>query len=272
MAESGRHRWRRATMNAMTAPTPEQLHQNYVYALRRIARLGPEGEAEQVGPLLCINAGIGVSKFNVSVVVDRIGDPRGALRDAMDWYRARGLNPRLDLRGKADGPLLAASMLEGFQFWWHEPVMVLHPLPVSFDRARELEIRDARTPEDFDLYCRADLEEYGDQDFQLAMVSMAAAMSGVSMHLGLREGQPVARSMGVVHAGLVGVHNVYVPPSSRGRGYGAALTAAAIEAGRAAGATAACLQATELGFPVYERMGFRRVDDYVVVGRDEPPV
>lgn len=258
-------------MNAMTAPTPEQLHQNYVHALRRIARLGPEGEAEEVGPLLCINAGIGVSKFNVAVVVDRIGDPRGALRDAMDWYRARGLNPRLDLRGKADGPLLAASMLEGFQFWWREPVMVLHPLPPSFSRARELEIREARTPEDFDLYCRADLEEYGDQDFQLAMVSMAAAMSGVSMHLGLREGQPVARSMGVVHAGLVGVHNVYVPPSSRGRGYGAALTAAAIDAGRAAGATAACLQATQLGFPVYERMGFRRVDDYVVVGREEPP-
>lgn len=258
-------------MNAMTAPTPEQLHQNYVHALRRIARLGPEGEAEEVGPLLCINAGIGVSKFNVAVVVDRIGDPRGALRDAMDWYRARGLNPRLDLRGKADGPLLAASMLEGFQFWWREPVMVLHPLPPSFSRARELEIREARTPEDFDLYCRADLEEYGDQDFQLAMVSMAAVMSGVSMHLGLRDGRPVARSMGVVHAGLVGVHNVYVPPSSRGRGYGAALTAAAIDAGRAAGATAACLQATELGFPVYERMGFRRVDDYVVVGREEPP-
>lgn len=258
-------------MTRMTAPTPEQLHANYVHALHRIARLGPEGEAERVGPLLCINAGIGVSKFNIAVVVDRVTDPRRALRDAMDWYAIRGLNPRLDLRGKADGPLLAASMLENFQFWWREPVMVLHPLPASFSGSQELEIREARTPGDLDLYCRADLEEYGDQEFQLAMVSMAAGMSGVSMHLGLRDGQPVARSMGVVHAGLVGVHNVYVPPSSRRRGYGAALTAAAIDSGRAMGATAACLQATELGFPVYQKMGFRRVDDYVVVGRDEPP-
>lgn len=258
-------------MTTMTAPTPEQLHANYIHALRRIARLGPEGEAEQVGPLLCINAGIGVSKFNIAVVIDGVADPRRALHDALKWYGVRGLNPRLDLRGKADGPLLAASMLEGFQFWWREPVMVLHPLPASFNGSQDLEIREARTPEDFDLYCRADLEEYGDQEFQLAMVSMAAEMPGVSMHLGLRDGQPVARSMGVVHAGLVGVHNVYVPPSSRGRGYGAALTAAAIESGRAMGATAACLQATELGFPVYQEMGFRRVDDYVVVGRDEPP-
>ncbi|MBE0610226.1 MAG: GNAT family N-acetyltransferase [Dehalococcoidia bacterium] len=255
----------------MTAPTPEQLHANYVHALHRIARLGPEGEAERVGPLLCINAGIGVSKFNIAVVVDRVTDPRRALRDAMDWYAIRGLNPRLDLRGKADGPLLAASMLEGFQFWWREPVMVLHPLPEAFGTVPGLEVLEVRTPENQDLYCRADLEEYGDQEFQLAMVSMAAGMSGVSMHLGLRDGQPVARSMGVVHAGLVGVHNVYVPPSSRGRGYGAVLTAAAIDSGRAKGATAACLQATELGFPVYQKMGFRRVDDYVVVGRDEPP-
>lgn len=258
-------------MKPMTAPTPEHLHANYVHALQRIARLGPEGEAEQVGPLLCINAGIGVSKFNVAVVVGRVTNPRGALRDAMDWYATRGLNPRLDLRGTADGPLLAAAMLEGFQFWWREPVMTLHPLPAPIRGAQELEIREVRTPEDLDLYCRADIEEYGDQEFQLAMVSMAAEMPGVSMHLGLREGEPVARSMGVVHAGLVGVHNVYVPPSSRGRGYGAALTAAAIDSGRAMGATAACLQATALGFPVYQKMGFRRVDDYVVVGRDEPP-
>ena len=43
-------------------------------------------------------------------------------------------------------------------------------------------------------------------------------------------------------------------------------TGAAIEAGRAAGAAAASLEATSLGYPVYERMGFRRVDDYVTVG------
>ena len=256
---------------SVTPPTPEQIHANYVHALSRIARLGPDGEAERVGPLLCINAGIGVSKFNVAVVVDPVIDPRRALREAMEWYAFRGLNLRLDLRGKADGALLAASLLEGFQYWWREPLMSLHPLPGTFGAIPGLEIRDVRTPEDQALYCQTDAEEYSDQTFQLAMVTMAAGMPGVTMHIGLIDGAPVARSMAVVHGGLVGVHNVYVPPSSRGRGYGAALTAAAIEAGRAMGATAACLQATSLGFPVYKRMGFERVDDHVVVGLDEPP-
>jgi len=96
----------------MTSPTPAQLHANYVHALGRIARLGPDGDAERVGPLLCINAGIGVSKFNIAVAVDNVTNPRAALRDAMEWFAIRGLNLRLDLRATTDGPLMAASMLE----------------------------------------------------------------------------------------------------------------------------------------------------------------
>ncbi len=258
-------------MAPMTPPTLAQLHANYVHALHRIARLGPGGEAERVGPLLCINAGIGVSKFNIAVVVDPVANPRRALRDAMDWFAIRGLNLRLDLRGAADGPLLATSMLEGFQFWWREPLMTLHPLPAGFAAPPGLEIRTVETPEDRSLYCDADREEYSDQAFQLAMVSAAAAMEGVSMHLGLIGGVPVARSMAVIHDGVVGVHNVYVAPSRRRQGLGAALTAAAIESGRAGGASAACLEATGLGLPVYQAMGFRHVDDYVVVGCEQPP-
>ncbi len=91
------------------------------------------------------------------------------------------------------------------------------------------------------------------------------------MHLGLLDGVPVARSMAVTHEGAVGIHNVYVAPSQRRKGLGVALTAAAIEAGRAMGATAACLEATALGLPLYRQMGFQRVDDYIVMGRDGPP-
>ena len=246
------------------------LHAAYVYALGRIGRLGPGGQSERVGPLLCIDAGIGVSKFNIAVAVEPVTDPRRALRDGMDWFAARGLNLRLDLRAKDDSALLAASMLEGFSFWWREPVLLLDPLPPSFSIPPGIEIREVRTEEDRELYCRADLEEYGDQEFQLAMVSAASDMPGVTMHLGLRDGEPVARSMAVVHGALAGIHNVYVPPSCRRQGLGAALTAAAADAGRRMGALAACLEATELGYPLYRKMGFQPAGEYVVMGRDAP--
>jgi predicted N-acetyltransferase YhbS len=50
--------------------------------------------------------------------------------------------------------------------------------------------------------------------------------------------------------------------SHRRRGSGEAMTWAAANAGARAGCTAAVLQASELGAPVYERMGFRTVTQY----------
>ena len=247
-----------------------EIHANYVHALSRIGGLGPLGETEQVGPFHCINAGIGVSRFNIAVPVEPVNDARRAVKDVISWFGGRGLNVRFDMRGKQDSALIAASTVEKFQFWWREPVMLLDPLPPTMEIPAEMELLEVLGPEDRDLYCRVDAEEYSDQAFQLGMVSVAAHMPGVSMHLGLVGGEPVARSMAIRTGDVVGVHNVYVAPSQRQRGYGAAITAVAIEAGRQSGAMAACLQSTEAAFSMYRKMGFEHIDDYVVMGIDEP--
>ncbi len=255
----------------MTTPTPEQMHALYCLALGRVAGLGPGGTTERVGPWLCIDAGLGVSKFNIAVVVDEVQRPRPALREAMDWFAQRGINARLDLRGSVDGAILAASMVEGFTFWGREPAMELHPLPAPTGRRTgALQLREVTTSEDIDLYCSADREEFGDQEFQAAMAERARTIPGVSMHLGLLDSRPVARSMAITSGELVGVYNVYVAPSQRKRGFGAEVTMAAIEAGHGRGATAACLESTEAGFSLYESLGFRRIDDYIIVGTEGP--
>jgi ribosomal protein S18 acetylase RimI-like enzyme len=247
------------------------MHALYCTALGRVAALGEGGCSERVGPWLLIDAGLGVSKFNIGVVVEPVSRPRPALREALDWFAGRGINARLDLRGSVDGGILAASMVEGFRFWGREPSMVLHPLEApAAPYPAELTVRAVRGGADLDLYCSADREEFGDQDFQLAMAARASELPGVSLHLGLFEGRPVARSMAIVSGELVGVYNVYVAPSYRTRGFGRALTLAAMEAGRAAGARSACLESTVLGFALYESLGFRRIDDYVIVGTEDP--
>lgn len=246
------------------------MHENYVHALGRIGGLGPEGETERVGEFVCINAGIGVSRFNVAVPVEPVGNPRKSVRDVIEWFGARGLNVRFDFRGKQDSPLIAAATVEKFQFWWREPSMLLEPLPLPLEVPPELELRKVIHPKDRDLYCKTDAEEYTDQAFQLGMLSVAAQMPGVSMHLGLVGNEPVARSMAIRTGELVGIHNVYVAPTHRRSGYGAAITAAALEAGRQSGAAAACLQSTEAAFSLYLKMGFRLIDDYIVMGIDEP--
>jgi ribosomal protein S18 acetylase RimI-like enzyme len=60
-------------------------------------------------------------------------------------------------------------------------------------------------------------------------------------------------------AGVAGIYNVCTVPEARGRGIGRAVTAAALEDAVARGLRLAVLGSSELGYPVYRRLGFRDV-------------
>jgi ribosomal protein S18 acetylase RimI-like enzyme len=85
-------------------------------------------------------------------------------------------------------------------------------------------------------------------------------MPGVEAWLGRVDGVPCTVGLGAVLAGHVGVFNIATPAEHRGRGYGHAVTARVVASGVAAGARTAYLQASALGYPIYERMGFRTVE------------
>lgn len=248
------------------------MFENYVFALGRIAQLGPAGCSERIGPWLCIDAGLGESAFNIAVLVGLPqAAPASALKTAQRWFDDRGVNSRFDLRGWADAELIAAAVRAGYQHWWTEPALLLEAIPDRFNYPAGFETRILGTPADADVYGRLDSEEHDDQAFQASMAKTAMGMPGCQLLLGISEGAQVARSMAVTTGAMVGVHNVYVPPARRGRGFGAAISAAAVMAGRDAGATAACLEATELGLPVYLKLGFRQVGEYIVLGKGPRP-
>jgi ribosomal protein S18 acetylase RimI-like enzyme len=81
--------------------------------------------------------------------------------------------------------------------------------------------------------------------------------------VGYLDGQPVATVSLLTAGGAAGIYNVATIEAERGRGIGAAMTAAAIRHGAARGFTVATLQASTMGRPVYERLGFRFVCDLV---------
>ena len=99
----------------------------------------------------------------------------------------------------------------------------------------------------------------------------AATLSAPQMrtYLALLDGRPVATSQVLLAAGVAGLYNVTCLPEARGQGIGAAVTLAALLEARRHGYRMAILQASDLGAPVYRRLGFvgyGRLNRYLLDG------
>jgi hypothetical protein len=90
------------------------------------------------------------------------------------------------------------------------------------------------------------------------------AVPGLRLYVGEVEGTPVATGCAMTGNDAVGAFNISTVESERGKGYGAAITARCVIDGINDGAQIAYLQATEMGEPVYERIGFSTIERWTV--------
>jgi GNAT superfamily N-acetyltransferase len=146
----------------------------------------------------------------------------------------------------------------GWQLDEEEAALVLSPLP------------PAPPPAPAELVIRPVLDAAGLADFRgvsetpsVFLPSLAAALDpAVALFVGYVAGHPVASSRLVCLGAIAELTGIVVVPAARRRGYGTALTWAAVAAARARGCAVVTLTATEMGYPVYVRMGFHPVGDY----------
>lgn len=78
-------------------------------------------------------------------------------------------------------------------------------------------------------------------------------------YLGFQGGTPVTSSAMILDAGVAGIYAVATLPAARRHGLGAAMTVRPLLEARAQGYQVGTLQASELGYPIYRRLGFRDV-------------
>jgi GNAT superfamily N-acetyltransferase len=127
-----------------------------------------------------------------------------------------------------------------------------------------LTIREVETPEQLVGFREAAFRGFG---FPVAAAHIFLnerlnSRPEVRLYAGLVDGAMVTTSMLAATGAVAGIYWVATLEGHRGRGYGEALTWAAVAGGRERGCRTASLQASKLGRPVYARMGFAHVLDY----------
>jgi hypothetical protein len=102
-----------------------------------------------------------------------------------------------------------------------------------------------------------EVPEWAAQAWVDATLDLGVGQTPWRMYLGRLNGAPVATNMLIPGGGVAGVIAVGTVPSARGKGIGGAITLKPLLDGREMGYHYGALFSTQMGYRVYERLGFR---------------
>jgi len=245
-------------------------HLNLIESSRRFFELDPNAEID-AGADWLFGAGSSAHPTisNAAFRRDDGSDPVELIDRAREFFASRGRGFSLWGRSglEADADLFAAAEAAGLQAVYEMPEMVLRT-PVE----------EPALPPGADLRRLTDLDAVGDF-WRVAQASYASlgfppeVFAGYTDHAGLLaknvgafiaylDGAPAAIAMTIVNHEVAGIYWVGTLEVARGRGLGRAVTATATNAGFALGAELASLQASPMGRPIYEAMGYETIFDY----------
>jgi GNAT superfamily N-acetyltransferase len=127
-----------------------------------------------------------------------------------------------------------------------------------------LEIRTAREGPALDEHRRIVATVFGMPLEMVERLFTDAMMTSreIETYVGYVEGEAVATSALLAFERVAGVYSVATLPEARGRGFGEAMTWQCVRRGAELGCVISALQASEMGRPIYERMGYRLVSPY----------
>lgn len=138
-----------------------------------------------------------------------------------------------------------------------EPSMILAPVPPIPSPPAELVIKTVTTQETF-----VDFMRISETGHRWVPSVEAATDPDVCLLVGYLDGEPVATSRVSLLGDIGEVSGVVTDPGYRRRGFGTAMTWAAVAAGVERGAVSIILSASDQGYPIYLKMGFVPVCSY----------
>jgi GNAT superfamily N-acetyltransferase len=248
----------------------DRVHLNLTDSSRQLFELDPDATVE-AGPGWVFGAGSPEHPVisNAAFRNDDALDADEFVARAKSFFAKRGRGFSVWVRGdqEEDRDLLAAVEAAGLQFIYGMPEMVLRapveapPLPAG------AEIRKLTAVEQVDDYWEIAAASYASLGFPPEVFGSYGNRSSllaenVAAFLAYLDGEPVSIAMTILSHGVAGIYWVGSLERARGKGLGEATTAAATNAGFELGAGLASLQASPMGKPIYERMGYETLFEY----------
>lgn len=188
---------------------------------------------------------------------------------AKEFFAARGRGFSIWVRGgqAEDRDLAAAAEAAGFQLVYEMPEMTLAGRPAPPELPPGAELRRLTTVEQAPDFWRVATTSYASIGFPPEVFAGYTNHAGllaenVVAFLALLDGEPVGIAMTMVSHDVAGIYWVGSLEQARGKGIGRAVTAAATNAGFDLGANVASLQASPMGKPIYEAMGYEIAFEY----------
>lgn len=245
-------------------------HLNLIDSSRQLFELDPEATVE-VGEGWMFGAGTPdhPAISNAAFRRDDGLDPEQFIAAARAFFGERGRGFSVWLRDGVpeDRDLAAAAEAAGLRCVHSAPEMVLRspveapPLPPG------VELRRLSRPEEAEDYWQIAAASYTSIGFPPEVFGHYTDGSGlladnVAAFIAYLDGTPVSIAMTIVTDGVAGIYWVGSLEQARGKGLGRITTTAATNAGFDLGADIASLQASPMGQPIYEAMGYETIYEY----------
>jgi N-acetylglutamate synthase len=217
------------------------------------------------GPLTLVATGLPIPFFNGAYVRSPTDAPERAVAEAVRFFADRNLPWILWARQPVASSFLDAGRAIGLRDAGGPPAMGMGVIPEPPASPPELTVEIARTIDALQHHASMLKEGFGMPDELVHRLIRPALLDvpDAAVLVGYVDGQPVSCSLLATSGSTAGVYNVATPDRHRKKGYGAALTWAAIAEGARRGCTQAILQASDSGYPVYRKMGFIDLGRYV---------
>lgn len=249
----------------MDARTLHDIDLNYCQSNGAFFATSRRGEVVENHDLYITCCGAPSAAFNTAFLKGPIRDLDSCIRRARQYFGDKKLPYRITVRDGLVEDCADGLRAAGYREVERMPGMLMRPIRDGSEPHPQLRIRRVETLEDLAHFQGTAFAGFGlpaavGSQF---LTEQLWARPNLRFYLGTVGGEPACTSALVTTESVAGIYWVATLPAFRGNGLGEAVTWEAVKEGIDAGCDVASLQASAMGRPVYQRMGFETPLHYV---------